>query len=83
MKRKVYFLVLILIFCFSISAQADPFIYRGTINNTLNVKDYGAKGTGTDDDTAAIISVQSAYSAGDTIYFPRSEERRVGKECRL
>lgn len=36
----------------------------------LNVRDYGAKGDGTTDDTLAIRAAVSAASAGATIFFP-------------
>lgn len=38
----------------------------------LNVKDYGAVGNGTTDDTAAIQSAINAATAGTTIYFPQT-----------
>ena len=39
--------------------------------DVINVKDYGATGNGTTDDTAAIQAAITAASAGGAIYFPR------------
>ena len=43
------------------SAQATP---------DINVKNYGAKGDGSSDDTAAIRAAFNAATAGGTVYFP-------------
>lgn len=39
-------------------------------SNYINVKDYGAKGDGITNDTAAINAAYVACEAGDTLYFP-------------
>lgn len=38
--------------------------------NVINVKNYGAAGNGSTDDTAAVQAALSAAGAGDTLYFP-------------
>lgn len=42
----------------------------------INVRDYGAKGTGTDDDTTAVLAALAAAVANDTnLYFPKGNYR--------
>src|SRR5690242_10189731 len=49
------------------------------VSQWVNVRDLGIVGDDKTDDTAAI---QHAIDTHRVLYFPRSEERRVGKECR-
>lgn len=51
----------------------DTFLVRptnSTNNSILNVKDYGAIGNGTADDTAAIAAAISALPSGGDVFFP-------------
>ena len=48
--------------------KADSAVQPGSI--TINVKDYGAKGDGTTDDTAAIAAAVSALPVGAGLYVP-------------
>lgn len=50
-------------------ATANAAVPKGTL--ALNVKDYGALGDGSANDTAAINAALAALTAGDTLYFPR------------
>ena len=55
---------------FGTTAAVAAKVAKGEL--TLNVKDYGAVGNGTTDDTTAIQAAINAASAGDVIYFPRT-----------
>jgi parallel beta-helix repeat protein len=56
--------------CTSLLALLFVFPANGAHANILNVKNYGAKGDGKTDDTAAIKKTIAAAKVGDTIYFP-------------
>lgn len=42
---------------------------------SINVRDYGARGDGKTDDSAAIQAAATALQAGDTLYFPNGKYR--------
>ncbi len=59
------FLVLTLSSCRLVSAESEP---KG--GRIVNVRDFGARGDGAADDTAAIQAAINAAKARETIYFP-------------
>ncbi|GAA3402348.1 right-handed parallel beta-helix repeat-containing protein [Paenibacillus hodogayensis] len=48
----------------------------------LNVRDFGAKGDGETDDTAAIQAAMNALSGGGTLYFDKNRTYRISRELR-
>src|SRR5436309_837286 len=55
----------------SAKTSVGPLAISGSNNNALfSVKDYGAKGDGSSDDTAAVQSAITDCSANCTVYFP-------------
>lgn len=57
-------------------AQSGIALIAGTAeDNVLNVKDFGAKGDGSSDDTSAIRSALSSFSSPGVLYFPAGSYR--------
>ncbi len=59
----------------SSSSNANIRTTKGNFHIVLNVKDYGAVGDGSTDDTAAIAAAFAAAVSGSTIYFPAATVR--------
>ena len=58
------------------TAKASGKMSKGEL--VINVRDYGATGNGTTDDTAAIQSAITAASSGGVVYFPSGTFKVVG-----
>ncbi len=60
---------------FSSSSNANIRTSKNNFHVIINVKDYGAVGDGSTDDTAAIAAAFAAAVSGSTIYFPQAQVR--------